>query len=261
MVKNKIKEILFFVISSILLFSCTTGTKPNYKYLDNNKSFCGKAYWEAVTYFIDENKNTIETFSKIWKKNNDYRIEIYNSDMTDKQIIIIKNGIFYLFIKDKKIYSYNINDENVEIFLRKVFVNIGFGKKKKILKYKNIIFENRKHDIYEYEMYRNINGLLCEANVMEWINKKNMIVRAETDVFKTEFNLGKQKKIIGPLKEIYEVKNHRCCFILSSKLFELPDDYEIIDFQRDYKQRIIKAGKTPEPTDAGIVTFNVRKRQ
>ncbi|MCX7698493.1 MAG: hypothetical protein N2114_03380 [Candidatus Goldbacteria bacterium] len=253
------KKILYLILIIIFLFSCRE-TKPVYKYLDDNKSFCNKASWEAITYFIDENKNVEKTISKIWYKNNDYRIEIFNSDMSDKQVIIIKDGKFYLFTKDKKVYSYNVNDENVEIFLRKVYVNVGFGKKKKVLKQKDVIYENKKCDVYEYRMYRNINGLLCEANVREWINKKNMIIRAEVDVFRTEFEFAKQKKVVGPFKEIYEVKNHKCYFILSSKLFELPDDYEIIDFKSYYKDQLIKAGKTPEATDAGVVTFNVRKR-
>lgn len=259
--KVKLKKRLIFVLFVIFLFSCDNKSKTVYKYLDNNKSTCKKAYWETVTYLMDENKNTRITNSKIWYKNDDYRIEVYNADMSDKQVIIIRDGKLYLFTKDKKIYCYNINDENVEIFLRKIFVNIGFGKKKKKMVMKDVVYNQRKYDIYEYEMYRNVNGLLCEAVVKEWIDKKNMLVRVEADVFKTEFEFNRKKIYIGPLKETYEIKNHRCYFTLSPKLFELPDDYEIIDFKSYYKQQLIKAGKTPEATDAGIATFVVKKKQ
>ncbi len=252
------KEIMYIFFICFFIFSCFPEKKISYKYLDDNKSFCKKAYWEIVTYFIDEFNKTEITNSNIWRDGNDYRIEIYNAEKSDKQIIIIRDGKFYLLTKNKKIYAYNANDENVEIFLRKIFVNIGFGKKQKKLVTQNIVYEHRKCDVYEYEIYRNINGLLCNAKVKEWVDKKGMIVRAETQVFRTEFEFNKQKKYVGPLKEIYEIKNHRCYFFLSSKLFDLPDDYELINFKDFYSKQLIKAGKTPA-VDGGITTFNIRK--
>ena len=256
----KIANNFLILVLVVLCSACVQNKKINYKFLDDNKSFCQNATWEAVTYLIDENQNKQVTKAKIWFKKNDYRIEIYNQDMSDKQIMIIKDGIFYLFTKEKKIYSYNVNDENVEIFLRKIFVNIGFGKKKKELKEKNVLYDNMKCDIYEYKIYRNINGLLCEAKVRELYDKKNMLIRAETDVYRTEFEFNKQKKYVGPLKEIYEVKNHKCYFIISSKYFQLPQDYEIINFKSYYESQLIKAGKTPEHSDAKIATFTVKKK-
>lgn len=259
--KVKLKKSLIFVLLVVFLFSCNNKNKTVYKYLDNNKSICKKAYWETVTCLIDEGTNTRITNSKIWYKNDDYRIEVYNVDMSDKQIIIIRDGKLYLFTKDKKIYEYNINDEKVEIFLRKIFVNIGFKKKKKKLIMKDVVYNQKKCDIYEYKMYRNINGLLCEAVIREWNDKKNMLVRVEADVFKTEFEFNRKKIYVGPLRETYEIKNHKCYFTLPSKLFELPSDYKIINFNNYYKQQQIKAGKTPVATDAGIATFVVKKKQ
>lgn len=257
--KMKYKNLIMFFLFITFLYSCDDKSGIQYKFLDDNKPYCVKAYWEAITYNTDESNNTKITNSKIWYKNNNYRIEIYNEDMTEKQIIIIKDGKFYLFINDKKIYVYNVNDENVEIFLRKIFVNTGFGKKKKKFLIKNVIYNQKKCDVYEHKMYRNINGFLCEAIVKEWFDKKNMIVRAESYIYRTEFKFNKNKIYIGPLKEVYEIKNFKCYFILSSKLFELPDNYEVIDFNSYYKQQLLKSGKTSEATDAGIVTFNVKK--
>jgi len=252
------KQIIYIFFLCVFINSCFPEKKISYKYLDDNKSFCKKAHWEVVTYFIDENNNTRATNSGIWRNNNDYRIEIYNDDETDKQIMVLRDGRFYFLTKNKKIYGYNANDESVEIFLRKVFVNVGFGKKRRKLISQDVTYEQKKCDIYEHEIYRNVNGLLCNAKVKEWINKKGMLVRAETQVFRTEFEFNKQKKYVGPLKEIYEIKNHRCYFFLSQKLFELPDDYELINFKDFYGKQLIKAGKTPA-LDGGTTTFNIRK--
>jgi hypothetical protein len=248
--------VLFFLV---LLTSCSHEKDLNYKFMEDYKPLCKKASWDAVTSVIDENKNVRTTNSKIWYKKNDYRIEIYNSDMTDKQIIIIRDGKFYTFTKDKKIYKYDVNDENTEIFLRKIFVNSGFDKKNRRMTIKDADYNRKKYDVYEYEMYRNVNGLLCKAKVREWINAQKMLVRAETDVFRTEFEFDKQKKYVGPIKEIYEIKNYKCYFILSSKLFELPGDHEIIDFENFYQNQILKAGKMRDESDAGITTFTIRR--
>ncbi|MBP7792235.1 MAG: hypothetical protein KA120_04145 [Candidatus Goldbacteria bacterium] len=255
-IKFYIKTGILF--SFVLLTSCFPEKNLNYKFLDDNKPSCKKATWDAVTYVIDENKNTRITNSRIWYKKNDYRIEIYNSDMSDKQIIIIRDGKFYTFTKDKKVYKYDVNDENTEIFLRKVFVNLGFDKKNRKMAVKDAVYNRKKHDIYEYEMYRNVNGLLCKAKVMEWIDKKDMITHVETEVFRTEFEFNKQKKYVGPIKETYEIKNYKCYFILSSKLFEIPGDYEIIDFENFYKKQLLKAGKTQDNIDTKITTFTIR---
>jgi hypothetical protein len=256
------KKILIAAAVAAILSGCNPISQKEMKALTANnildiKIPCKSAEWEAVTTF-GEGKQSMAVKSRVYFREGKYRLEIFNPQSDKKQVILFDAKKLYVLGFDNTAYAYDAGMSEAEIFLRKIFVNTGLGRKAE-LKTGESIYGGQKCSVYEYEILRNVNGLYANAKVREWRNKKGATVKMEAAVGPAEFLLGGKKVVVGPIRETYETSKYKCGGSLMGMLFEVPVGMKTVDQKEEYAKQLKKSGKKIAP-DAGIRTFTVKAK-
>jgi hypothetical protein len=254
------KKILLLAVCAAMLAGCSPVSKKEMETKPVNVNLdikipCKSAEWEAVTV-VEDGKNVSTVKSRIYFREGKFRFEILDPQTENKQVLLLDDKALYLLGYDNRAYMYGADMREVEIFLRKIFVNTGVGRKAEIF-LNEAEYDGQKCRVYEYEILRNVNGLYAKTIVKEWRNKKGATVKMEAMVGPAEFEFSGRKTVVGPIMETYETNGYKCGSRLIGMLFEVPMGMEIVDQREAYLKQLKKSGKGQDRS-SGNVTFTVK---
>lgn len=219
---------------------------------------CKSAEWETLTT-VTEGNNTTGVKARVYYRQGKFRFEILDPQSGSKQVLLMDEKNLYVLGYDNKAYLYDAGMRESEVFLRKIFVNTGLGRKQEI-NAGEAEYAGQKCRVFEYEILRNINGLYARSMVKEWRNKKGATVKMETRVGPAEFLLSGKKITVGPVTEVYETSKYKCNAKLLGMLFEVPLGMKIISQKDVYMEQMKKSGKKIT-ADPGFVTMTVKSKK